>query len=142
MAVKNAIYQVDNGNGFDEIHFRTKASQVIFSDGKTAEDKVNFIMANKSEINQTLKQINGWEKDNNTGLVEQWGYIYGLSSGETTITLPIAMKDNNYNVSLTEYSSIELGIGGIKLTQVSNTNFKVKPGSTPVGLYWRVKGWV
>lgn len=31
MAVKKAIYKVDNGSGFDEIHFKTSAEQVICS---------------------------------------------------------------------------------------------------------------
>lgn len=59
MAVKNAIYQVDNGSGFDEIHFKTKASQVVCNDGKTVEvslaEKVNKLI-------QTFKPtlVNGW----------------------------------------------------------------------------------
>ncbi|WP_268871539.1 hypothetical protein [Clostridium culturomicium] len=40
MAVKNAIYQVDNGSGFDEIHFKTKAAQVMMANGKIAEVEI------------------------------------------------------------------------------------------------------
>lgn len=37
MAIKNGIYQVDNGVDFDEINFRTIAEQVICKDGKTVD---------------------------------------------------------------------------------------------------------
>ncbi|MEG0297690.1 MAG: hypothetical protein RR620_13300 [Clostridium sp.] len=37
MAIKNAVYKVDNGSDFDEIHFKTNADQVISKDGKTVE---------------------------------------------------------------------------------------------------------
>lgn len=40
MAIKNAIYQVDNGADFDEIHFKTNAKQVYMSNGATVEDVV------------------------------------------------------------------------------------------------------
>lgn len=43
MTVKNAVYQVDNGSGFDEIHFKTKAAQVECNDGRTVEDKLKSI---------------------------------------------------------------------------------------------------
>lgn len=35
--IKNAVYKVDNGTDFDEIHFKTKAAQVFCNDGKTVE---------------------------------------------------------------------------------------------------------
>ncbi|MDQ0150560.1 hypothetical protein ACFO6R_12760 [Eubacterium multiforme] len=42
MAVKNAIYKVDDGKGgFDEINFKTNAAQIYFNDGKNLEDKFN-----------------------------------------------------------------------------------------------------
>lgn len=124
--VKNKAENIDNG--------RT-------TDAKDVTGAINELNL-KAKINTCLNQLTGWEKDPNTGLVEQWGYVYGLSATENTITLPIVMNDNNYNVSLTEYSGPELGVGGIKLTQVTTTSFKVKPGTTPVSLYWRAKGWV
>lgn len=44
--VKNATYKVHNGVDFDEIHFKTKAAQVICANGKTVEsqleDKANY----------------------------------------------------------------------------------------------------
>ena len=59
MAVKNAVYQVDNGNEFDEIHFKTNASQVYCDNGETVE--VNFEKkVNKSIIKYTATLLNGW----------------------------------------------------------------------------------
>ena len=41
MAVKNAVYKVDNGaGGFDEIMFKTKAEQVVLKNGQTLEEKL------------------------------------------------------------------------------------------------------
>lgn len=51
MAVKNAIYQVDNGSGFDEIHFKTKAKMVFLPDGRTLEEFMN----NGGTINGPLR---------------------------------------------------------------------------------------
>lgn len=42
--IKNAVYKVDNGTDFDEIHFKTKAAQVICSNGKTAEAQLAEIV--------------------------------------------------------------------------------------------------
>lgn len=38
--IKNAVYKVDNGTDFDEIHFKTKAAQVFCEDGKTVEEQL------------------------------------------------------------------------------------------------------
>jgi len=57
--IKNAVYKVDNGTDFDEIHFKTKAEQVICSNGKTAEVKLAE-KANKY-INVLIPTLlNGW----------------------------------------------------------------------------------
>lgn len=43
MATKNAVYKIDDGQGgFDEIHLKTVASQVFFSDGDSLQDKFNI----------------------------------------------------------------------------------------------------
>ena len=72
MAVKNAIYQVDNGSGFDEIHFKTKAAQVMMANGKTAEVEIADIL-NKLT---TADLSNKWWKDAKTGLIIQIGHAY------------------------------------------------------------------
>jgi len=41
--VKKAVYKVDNGVDFDEVHFKTDSEQVICGDGKTAEVKLTEI---------------------------------------------------------------------------------------------------
>lgn len=58
--VKNAIYKVDNGVDFDEIHFRTKASQVVCDDGKILEVKLEE-KANKGVIKISPTLLNGWK---------------------------------------------------------------------------------
>lgn len=39
--IKNAIYRVDNGSDFDEIHFKTNSNQVVFDDGETFQQKLD-----------------------------------------------------------------------------------------------------
>ena len=39
--IKNAIYRVDNGSDFDEIHFKTNPNQVVFDDGETFQQKLD-----------------------------------------------------------------------------------------------------
>ena len=43
MAIKKAIYQVDNGTDFDEIHFKTSASQVYAEDGTDIESSISSL---------------------------------------------------------------------------------------------------
>ncbi|MGL5713675.1 MAG: hypothetical protein ACRCXT_24055 [Paraclostridium sp.] len=49
MAIKDAIYQVDNGSTFDEIHFRTKAQQV------TLQDSSNYF--NSTNVEDAMKEL-------------------------------------------------------------------------------------
>lgn len=53
MAVKNAVYQVDNGSGFDEIHFRTKAAMVKCNNGKDLETNLSEIVSRGSNSQGT-----------------------------------------------------------------------------------------
>ena len=61
MAIKNAIYQVDNGTDFDEIHFKTNSKNVYMSNGLTVEDCVvslqNEIGTNKSTLQTNINAI-------------------------------------------------------------------------------------
>lgn len=60
MAVKNAVYQVDNGQGgFDEFHFRTTAEQVICEDGKTVEASLDG-KVNIKRYSFTPTLLNAW----------------------------------------------------------------------------------
>ena len=57
MAIKKAIYQVDNGTDFDEIHFKTSAEQVYLTSGAN----VNTAILNlQSELgsNKTVLESN------------------------------------------------------------------------------------
>ncbi|SDO76807.1 hypothetical protein [Clostridium gasigenes] len=59
MAIKNAIYQVDNGADFDEIHFKTKAEQVFCKDGKTVEESLRRTRQVKVILVSRSTNING-----------------------------------------------------------------------------------
>lgn len=68
--IKNAVYKVDNGTDFDEIHFKTKAAQVFCNDGKTVESQLAEIV--NGFANE--KGNNGYTKLPN-GIIIQWGEI-------------------------------------------------------------------
>lgn len=58
--IKNAVYKLDNGTDFDEIHFKTKAAQVFCNDGKTVEsqlaEKANQITLDTTNSNVAVLQ--------------------------------------------------------------------------------------
>lgn len=135
MAIKDAIYQVDNGSGFDEIHFKTKAKQVICQNGKTAEQ----VLSEKGTKRGALHSINGWERDYDTGMIEQWGYGYCAGTNGNIITLPISYSDNNYSIILTPYYT-GANIPKIKVVGVTNVNFTVTT-DVETYFYWRILGW-
>ncbi len=55
--IKNAVYKVDNGTDFDEIHFKTKAAQVFCNDGKTVEVQLAEINTNVSSLQKKAIRI-------------------------------------------------------------------------------------
>lgn len=61
MAIKNAIYQVDNGTDFDEIHFKTNSKNVYMTSGLTVEDSIislqNEIGTNKTTLQNNINAI-------------------------------------------------------------------------------------
>ena len=60
MAIKKAIYQVDNGTDFDEIHFKTSASQVYAEDGADIESKISSLQTKVNNgQNVKLTEDNG-----------------------------------------------------------------------------------
>lgn len=99
MAQKNAVYQVDNGNGFDEIHFRTNEAMI-------------------TGVAQNLDSY-GYRKLPG-GLIMQWGYhtiLPGHVSADITYTFPISFpstcisfinslegRDNNWDSTLNGYA--------------------------------------
>lgn len=101
MAVKNAIYQVDNGSGFDEIHFKTKAAQVICEDGLTSEDKLG-ILSEKSKF----KYSTAPGKASTAGILNTaYTYIGGKTTphGVYLVTIRDSLL-NQYYVGVHNYS--------------------------------------
>lgn len=133
---------------FDEKEFSPNQPQTTLgSSGRQWKDvfvqgigSVKSTLDGKASKAQVLKNLNGWERDPDTGMVEMWGYVLGLSVAENTITLPIAMADNNYNVQVTEYGGAD-GNRSVRVKSVTNTKIVVVPTSV-MSIFWRVKGWV
>lgn len=96
--------------------------------------------ASKASKAQVLKGLTGWEKDPDTGMVEMWGYVNGLSVAENTITLPITMADNNYNVQVTEYGGSD-GNRSVRVKRLTTSTIVIVP-TTTMNVFWRVKGWI
>ena len=63
MAIKKAIYQVDNGTDFDEIHFKTSAEQVYLTSGANVNTAIlnlqSEVSANKTSILSLQEELNG-----------------------------------------------------------------------------------
>ena len=61
MAIKKAIYQIDNGANFDEIHFKTSAEQVYMPDGSDVKTSIlslqNELSTNKSTLQNNINAI-------------------------------------------------------------------------------------
>lgn len=96
--------------------------------------------ASKAGKAQVSKGLTGWEKDPDTGMVEMWGYVNGLSVAENTVTLPITMADNNYNVQVTEYGGAD-GNRSVRVKRVTTSTIVIVP-TTTMNVFWRVKGWI
>lgn len=98
--IKNAVYKVDNGVDFDEIHFKTIAAQVFCNDGKTVESQLAEIM---NEANLSA----GWFKDKKTGLILQWGrgsFTATSTVKDLIITLPTSFLDGGKFADVNLYS--------------------------------------
>lgn len=120
-AIKNAVYKVDNGTDFDEIHFKTKASQVICDNGKTAEAQLAEMM------NEGLINSSGWFKDKKTGLIIQWGttsIALTSSRGGVDITFPIAFPIECMHISGSCY-----GINNQASNDIDSVIFSARPSS-------------
>lgn len=81
---KNATYKVHNGTDFDEINFKTVASQVKMASGVDLE---NGFLNSKNPNGYTILP---------NGMILQWGsFTKGLTAGgedSAIITLPIQMN--------------------------------------------------
>lgn len=91
MAQKNAVYQVDNGSGFDEIHFRTNENMIV---------------------NPTQNLADSGYRKLPGGLIIQWGRV-NVPAGDyngytgTFVTLPISFPNQILNVSGTLSHNVE-----------------------------------
>ena len=61
MAIKKAIYQVDNGTDFDEIHFKTSAEQVYLTSGANVNTAIlnlqSELGSNKTVLESKINTI-------------------------------------------------------------------------------------
>lgn len=94
---KNAIYQVDNGTGFDEIYFKTIAAQVICADARSAEVNLN-------EKAKTTDLTNG------TIVVKKSTQAINLI--EELITLPATAEINDFKLWIPDGEEKEITIYG------------------------------
>lgn len=85
------------------------------------------------------KSLNGYCSLPN-GMIMQWGYVNGITAAENTITLPIAMSHNNYNIHVTDYNNTTDGVRTIRVKKATATQFVIVPTST-TNAYWLVIGW-
>ncbi len=104
MAVKNAIYQVDNGSGFDEIHFRTKAEQVVCENGRSVEVNLNE-KAKKSDLTNGTIAVKRSER--------------AINLQEQLIILPATVESNQFNLWLPDSEEKELAFYGYFAESVS-----------------------
>lgn len=84
--IKNAVYKVDNGTDFDEIHFKTKAAQVFCNDGKTVESQLAE-KANKAINVLTPTLLNGWVNLSGYETMKYWKDDFGVVHIQGLLTL-------------------------------------------------------
>lgn len=104
MAQKNAVYQVDNGSGFDEIHFRTNESMIVNS----------------------IQQLGGtgYRKLPN-GLILQWGAINGFGAGSSTrINFSVSFLTECYGI-FTQFAGDRTGHWRFTAGGINNTSFNL-----------------
>ena len=118
---KNATYKVHNGTDFDEINFKTLASQVKMASGIDLEDG---FLCNKTAGAGYTKLPNG--------LIIQWGHITVPLAGtslEVEFNFPIAFKEVFIVNSSVQYAATfwassawakSLTTGGFKMFSTNN----------------------
>ena len=85
--------------------------------------------------NTASKAANGWEKDESTGIITQWGS--GTYSKNARITFPVAFPNGCVAVVGNDTGS---GVG-TSLGSRDNTGFTMYANSTTVSLNWIAKGY-
>ncbi|WP_346877555.1 MULTISPECIES: hypothetical protein [unclassified Clostridium] len=115
--IKNAIYKIDNGTDFDEIHFKTKAAQVFCNDGKTVESQL-------AELRQYVKYRFSWVNITTAtdSLNTTIPYPEGSSRGSCFVIGGYVTKANNvYNNIPSNDASIYYNASAITLAVSSST---------------------
>lgn len=149
---KNATYKVHNGTDFDEINFKTTASQVKTNGGSDIETQ----LAERS--NESVNGDNGWFKDKKTGVMIQYGVFRtpGINAGSTiqptlTLATPFTSKfaSLTFNVIRCEDASgnsinANIDLPGYTIYTKSTVAIKVKsdvyvPGSVLIS--WTAIGY-
>lgn len=148
MAIKNAIYQVDNGSGFDEIHFKTKADQVACKNGESAEvalgKKMNNTKGSESDkfnsiaVGNSSKAQNGFNTSTN-GTIEQFGLVT-ITGSQITVTLPIAFLTKHNSVSVTIVDAAITTATSVWVVGQNLTTLTIR-ASRPCTVEWRSFGW-
>lgn len=140
MAVKKAIYQVDNGSGFDEIHFKTTAEQVICNDGKTVEASLVEI------TNEALNEANGWFRDKKTRFMIQYGSTRTSRANINNIythnlTFP-AMFKNKFISFVPSLAKCEKADGTTVDAIVNIRGYVVYDSKSRIGIRYSVESYV
>ena len=102
MAIKNAIYKVDNGTDFDEIHFKTKAAQVFLTDGTNVQTAIKNTtktgLALSGSLSYAEEYVNEINLSQNGIVTINFGVRYyikdsnGLTTGQQLFTLPVDLR--------------------------------------------------
>lgn len=104
MAVKDAVYLVDNGTGFDEFHFKTKAAQVICKDNRSVEVNLSE-KAKKTELTNGTITVKKSER--------------AVNLQEILTVLPATAESNEFNIWLPDGEEKELSFYGYFAESVS-----------------------
>lgn len=128
MAQKNAVYQVDNGSGFDEIHFKTNEEVIVGYKHSLME--------------------NGYRKLPG-GLILQWGKISVVANQSGIVdevgNFPIQFPNYSMNIIASVSGKNSNFNGKINIELRYNTGFRyVITGSSPNlenSFYWFAIGY-
>ena len=109
--VKNATYKVYNGTDFDELHFKTKAAQVICDNGKTIEASLKDIIDNtvKSsylsdvDLNTLITNDNAYGNSGIFGIYNFRNGPNGAASDANVATIEVIRYSNDWLVQRLSY---------------------------------------
>ena len=118
MAVKKAIYQVDNGASFDEIHFRTSEEQIVGA---------------RQSLGKT-----GWRKLPG-GLILQWGES-SANTAWTNVVFPVAFNTLSFATVIPRHETQGL-VPLLRDMYYTNKFMWKTSSSSQVKAYWFAIGY-